>query len=1233
MEALAPQLSERFEIIRQIGKGGMGIVYEALDRERGHKVALKALRKPDSDTIYRLKREFRALADISHHNLISLFDLFVDGDNCFFTMELVHGIDLIAYCSAQVSEDDGTSETLDGLPMPSDEEKLRAVLPQVATGLHALHTAGKIHRDVKPSNILVTRSGRAVVLDFGLVSDAALVDDGPNSQDGKVVGTASFMSPEQAAGERVTAAADWYSFGVLLYQALTGKLPFAGPTMRVIMDKQTKTAPAPMSIVPSVPTDLNDLCNDLLAKRPKKRPSGVAVLRWLGVDELPSTTGSQHSMSMSTPFSGRAKELAQLRSAFNDVTRAGARLVLVEGDSGIGKSALVREFLKRLDRSEHKLVVLHGRCYERENVPYKAVDSLIDELSNYWRKLPSKQAAALLPRQASLLPRLFPVLGRVPAIAGAPRSREPAEPQELRSRAFRSLRETLQRLADRQPLVLALDDLQWVDGDTIALLADLMRPPDPPQVFLLLSSRVIDDDSIVGQRVAELIRGLDHLAERIVLQPLSRLESLELAKSILGRDEEQVAERIADEAQGSPFFIAELIHYVQTVESAKLDTMSLDEVVQARAATLPEQSRHVLELLALAGEPIQRNVLRSASQLEPDVLNQEVRLLRTIRLVHAAGSRGTDLVQPYHDRVREPIAAMVSEDDRERHHRNLALALEEWREGSAGTLARHWAGAGDTQRALSHATEGARAAWERLEFAQAASFYEQALELGNHKPEQQRELRTRLGHALACAGRPSDAADSFELAAAEAAPAERLELHRQTAEQLVAGGYMKRGQAAIERVLSYIGTRLAPSPRRALVSLLWRRLRVRLRGMKFRERSESDIPRSKLTRADVYWSVATSLATIDNVRGGDYSARNLLYCLRLGEPTRVARALGLEAGYAASMGPVSRANRLIASATTLARQSNDAYTVAIVTTLSGMIELMANNDYHRALETLDVAEQLLRGLREPVMWELDQAQLFACYSVLWLGYMRELRKRVHTYLTEATRRGDRYLTTCLRTRHGVIWLADDNPKRAAAESADALATWEVPGSGYQLQHYYARVSRKENMLYTGNLDGAQEILDQIKLLRKAYILRIPILRMEDASFRGRLLIALAQQSGPGSDADQRLKEASAMAGVLAKGSIPSSHVLGLELEAQIELVRGNLKPAETKLRQAVLKLDEMSMNLRAAATRHRLGTLIGGSEGDELISQTAGWMEREQIANPPRMIAMLCPGKLATWDY
>ncbi|HWM87613.1 MAG TPA: serine/threonine-protein kinase, partial [Kofleriaceae bacterium] len=206
----------------------MGVVYEAEDRERGQLVALKTLKHRDIDTLYRLKREFRALAHLSHPNLVDLYDMVVEEDIGFLTMELVEGPDIIRHCRPS-AELDGTASVsspsradtdvvaLDvssprGPELPPrpaaghfDESRLRAVLPQLARALIALHQAGMVHRDIKPSNVLVTHSGRVVVLDFGLVAE--LDDRGSDSFGGRIVGTVEYIAPEQVTDGRVSAAA------------------------------------------------------------------------------------------------------------------------------------------------------------------------------------------------------------------------------------------------------------------------------------------------------------------------------------------------------------------------------------------------------------------------------------------------------------------------------------------------------------------------------------------------------------------------------------------------------------------------------------------------------------------------------------------------------------------------------------------------------------------------------------------------------------------------------------------------------------------------------------------------------------------------------------------------------------------------------------------------------------------------------------------------------------------
>ena len=199
--------TERFQLIRELGMGGMGVVYEAFDKEREERVALKTLRNVDGNAILLFKQECRSISGVHHPNLIRLGELFESRGDWVFTMELIRGVDLMSWVH-------------DG-----EAQRLRDALGQLVTGLGALHEAGHVHRDIKPSNVLVS-DGRVVLLDFGL---ATRHDRDPLSwSDGEMVGTPAYMAPEQASSRPAGPEADFYSVGVILYQALTGRLPIEG---------------------------------------------------------------------------------------------------------------------------------------------------------------------------------------------------------------------------------------------------------------------------------------------------------------------------------------------------------------------------------------------------------------------------------------------------------------------------------------------------------------------------------------------------------------------------------------------------------------------------------------------------------------------------------------------------------------------------------------------------------------------------------------------------------------------------------------------------------------------------------------------------------------------------------------------------------------------------------------------------------------------------------------------
>ena len=689
--------SKRFQVRRRIGSGAFGVVYEAFDPVRNQVVALKALRHATPEALYRFKREFRSVTHIAHRNLVRLHELIVEGDQWFVSMELIRGTTFIEHVRREAPVDSGA-----GLPpMRADIGRLRVALAQLAAGVSALHNAGKLHRDIKPSNVLVSEDRRVVLLDFGLVTDT---DTRATAESTSTSGTPAYMSPEQGGGEPLGPPSDWYSVGIMLYDTLTGQVPFRGTYVEVINEKRSGDVPPPSTIVSGIPEDIDALCRDLLRRDPRERPTGEEILKRLA-GSRPKSATPRPAPSLVV---GRDGHLRALREAFDESVSGTPATVCVHGVSGAGKTALIRAFVERLRAETPELLVLTGRCYPGESMPYKGVDSLVDALHRYLSRQELHELEVLLPRDIAAAEQLFPVLSDVADLVrtrrrGGP-TVTPGQP-DLRPRAFAAIRELFLRVCDRTPLVLVIDDLQWANVDSAELMMDLLRPPDAPALLFIAAYR---SDEAQASPCVRAFRA-EMPVRDIEVAALTADDSGQLATSLLRgspADSRGVATMIADASGGDPSLIAELARsFVLAGDTVPLAATDHDaiirDVLQVRLRALEPGAARMLQYVAVNGRPILIPALRLV--FRRDDFDDIVATLVAQHLIRTRATAAGEAVETYHERVAEAAVALLSEDELRDMHAVLALTLEGFAGTDASLLAAYFREAGMHERAARYA--------------------------------------------------------------------------------------------------------------------------------------------------------------------------------------------------------------------------------------------------------------------------------------------------------------------------------------------------------------------------------------------------------------------------------------------------------------------------------------------------------------------------------------------------
>jgi eukaryotic-like serine/threonine-protein kinase len=687
--------TDRYRIVGELGRGAFGCVYEAHDVEKNRRVALKVLEQIRPDSVYRFKQEFRSLSGIRHRNLVSLYDLETHEDFWLISMELVRGRPFLELADAARTRTmtgtlarrarEGISLGDSRRPATQSFYEIRILFQQLLDGIAALHDAGRLHRDIKPSNILVTEVGRVVLLDFGLVYEPA---PGNEEEASEFVGTPGYMSPELVMSEAATAASDWYSYGVLLFQSLTGRLPFRGDdVMQVLMQQTTSEPPRPSTLQPGIPEDLDELCHRLLARNPSERPSADEIRTRLGGDALTYWSPSNRTTHApgTSRFVGRTRELETLL-ALESRSREKPLLVFLRGTSGAGKTMLLNRFFD-LRRSRGNAVLILSRCYPNDFIGFNAIDGVIDSLARHLEKLPFSEQSRIVPDEVAFLSRLFPVLDRVDAIAARTRLLE--EKTGLTRRAAAALREMLRMIAQTSPVIIGIDNAHWGDLDSAEMLVEVLSADDAPPILMILT--YTEEDAGTSLFLQRLRAGGVETSE-IEVGPMPDGDVTSVVREILGGDESAAMHAILRESGGNPFLATE---YARGIRDglAGSESLALRHVLDGRLATLPEASRRVIEVLAVAGQPLTIDVVAEIADL--DAVEVEVFVpLRELRFIRSRFTGYIEEIELYHDFVRRATLETMELTTRRRLHFVIADVLARHQIADLETIEQHRAASG-----------------------------------------------------------------------------------------------------------------------------------------------------------------------------------------------------------------------------------------------------------------------------------------------------------------------------------------------------------------------------------------------------------------------------------------------------------------------------------------------------------------------------------------------------------
>jgi tetratricopeptide (TPR) repeat protein len=764
-------LQGRYRIESLLGKGGMGAVYRAHDAVLDRDVALKLLSAgpADGEARARMLHEARAAAALNHPHIVSVYDTGEADGVPFVVMELVPG---------------GSLAGRGPMPVP----QLIEVGRQLCEALEHAHAHGVVHRDLKPENILIAHDGDPLVTKLTDLGVALSVRGTRITLEGAIVGTASYLAPEQALGQPVDGRTDLYALGVVLYELAIGRLPFTGDDALIVISQHLH-APVvpPRTYRPELPAGLEAVILRLMAKSPADRFASAGdvgeVLAALdsggdGATDEPAADARVLELLARGRIVGRRPELQQLRQLWSRAMEGQGHLVLLSGEPGVGKTRLAREIvvMAQLNGAE----VMHGGCYEYEaTTPYLPfVEALRHWVHEQAPEVLRARLGPLAPELARLAPEIEAKLGPLPPSPALP-------PQEERLRLFDHVARLFQGLARERGLLLVLDDLHWADHGTLTLLQYLMRNLREERLLVLGAYREADLDRSHPLAAALVEWNRERLATRVALQRLPLEATSELLATLFGQTSvaADFAAALFRETEGNPFFVEEVVKSLieqgqiyrtsgdwQRLAVAELVIpQSIRAAVSRRLDRLSEPCTRTLQTASALGKTFEFSELAAVAESGEDVLLDALDEAEAAQVLRAM-EEGTYAFT--HDKIREVLLDELNPIRRRRLHQRIGEGLERMLGDEAATraqdLAYHFILSGDLARGLEYSMRAADHAERVFANEEALGFLNRARECAEalKRTDTQSEIHERMATVHQRKSAFAEAIQEYERAAA-----------------------------------------------------------------------------------------------------------------------------------------------------------------------------------------------------------------------------------------------------------------------------------------------------------------------------------------------------------------------------------------------------------------------------------------------------------------------------------